>query len=167
MSLIKVAAPWGAFISAGKTLGKTLIKNNVTRNALIGAGVGAAGGAIAAQDGNRLSGALKGGFAGGVLGGTATSGFNIYKNMNPGVGPKMTFSGALRNEGTSLANIAKQTSARFDKATDVLNRQKMKLGTEGRTKLKFADKFTSAAKGTPKPGEAGSAMHGDMYNGQE
>ena len=164
MSLVKIAAPIGALVSAGMSAGKVLLKNNVVRNTLIGGGIGAVTGAATAQDGQRLSGAFKGGLIGSTAGGVGTAGFKMYKNMTPAVGPKPTFMGALRSEGASLKNTFSATSDRFKKVTDVLNRKNMKVGTEGRTKLKSADKFRSFM-GKPKPGEQGSAMHDDMFNG--
>ena len=118
MSLIKIALEKeaGLWDGLGKGLwaaGKTLTSNNTIRNAAIGTGIGAVAGAATAQDSQRLSGALKGGLIGGATGGLATSGMNIYKNMKPGIGPGVTFTGALRNEGQSILNAAKNSKSMF------------------------------------------------------
>lgn len=135
MGLIKIAAPLGAFVSAGKAL----LKNKIFRNSLIGSAAGATGGALINSDNsNRTSNILKGGLIGGLIGGAGTVGRGMYKNIHPGIGPKMTMGGAFKNEMSSFKDIKN----RFTRAKDVLNRKGMKVGAENRLAKgkKMADK---------------------------
>lgn len=124
MSLIKIAAPWGAFLSASKKM----LGNKVIRNAAIGGTAGAIGGAINSEDGHRLSGSFKGGLLGAAIGGGSTAGFNISKNIKNG----MTVSDSFRAEGSALNKTINLTKARFNRASDVLGRKAMPVGSPNR-----------------------------------